>query len=162
GARDGHLAFAASTELRALGSAGTGERVRITSLDLESAVRPWSSVDFVKVDAEGEEERILAGGKNFFATRSPLVMFEINGGDKVNERLRAIFPAIGYKLFRQLAGAPVLVPVDVAQPLDGYELNLFAAKPDRVRAMSQRGLLVEDIVNWVPGTLEEQGAISFW
>src|SRR5262249_44145827 len=59
GARDGHLAFAASTELRALGSAGTGERVRITSLDLESAVRPWSSVDFVKVDAEGEEERIL-------------------------------------------------------------------------------------------------------
>ena len=48
----------------------------------------------------------LAGGRNFFARRSPLIMFKIKAGHKVNEQLRALFPAIGYGLFRQLGGAP--------------------------------------------------------
>lgn len=160
--REGALAFAGSTELRALCTVGTGEPVRITSLDLQSAVHPWSSVDFVKIDAEGEEERIITGGRTFFATHSPLVMFEIMAGDKVNERLRTIFPTIGYHVFRQLAGAPILVPDDLSQPLDGYELNLFAAKPDRVKALSQQGLLVDTISDWIPGETELKYAVSFW
>jgi len=150
GRREGHLAFAGSSELRALGPAGSGESVQITSLDLESAEHHWSSVDFIKIDAEGEEERIITGGRKFFATRSPLVMFEIKAGDKVNEQLRTVFPGIGYRLFRQLAGEPVLVPDDPSQPLDGYELNLFAAKPDRVGALSRDGLLVDNISDWAP------------
>jgi hypothetical protein len=68
----------------------------------------------------------------------------------VNERLRTVFPGIGYRLFRQLAGEPVLVPDDPSQPLDDYELNLFAAKPDRVDALSRDGLLVDSISNWAP------------
>ena len=148
GRRRGHLAFAGSSELRALGLAGSGESVQITSLDTENAERHWSSVDFVKIDAEGEEERIITGGREFFAAHSPLVMFEIKAGDKVNERLRTVFPGIGYRLFRQLAGEPVLVPDDPSQPLDGYELNLFAAKQDRVAALSRSGLLVDGISDW--------------
>jgi FkbM family methyltransferase len=160
--REGHLAFAGSTELRSLGDAGTGEPVRITSLDLESAVRPWSSVDFIKIDAEGEEERIITGGQALLATHSPLVMFEIKAGEKVNERLRAIFPTIGYRVFRQLAGAPILVPDDATTPLDGYELNLFAAKPDRVNARSQQGLLVDALSGWIPGEADRNHAVAFW
>jgi FkbM family methyltransferase len=158
----GHLAFAASSELRALGAAGTGEPVGITSLDLESGSRSWSSVDFVKIDAEGEEERIVAGGRNFFAIHSPLVMFEIKAGNTVNERLRTIFPSIGYRLFRQLAGAPILVPDDTKQPLDGYELNLFAVKPDRAIALSQQGLLTETIPGWGPSKDDQDSAVVFW
>ena len=158
-AGEGHLAFAWSSELRALGSAGVGEPVRITTLDLEDATQVWSSPDFIKIDAEGEEERIIVGGRKFFATHSPLVMFEIKAGDKVNEQLRAIFPTIGYSLFRQLAGAPVLVPEDARQPLDGYELNLFAAKPDRVSALSQQGLLATAIPAWAPS--EDVGKRGF-
>jgi FkbM family methyltransferase len=149
--KEGYLASAASTELRALGPAGSGEPVHITSLDLENAERGWRSVDFVKIDAEGEEERIIAGGRGFFADHSPLVMFEIKSGDKVNERLRAVFPGIGYRVFRQLAGAPILVPDD-AKPLDGYELNLFAAKPDRADALAREGLLADTIPRWSPET----------
>ena len=108
--REGRLVFGGSSELNALGDSGVGETVRITSLDSEDAARGWPSPDFIKIDAEGEEERILAGGRNFFARHSPLIMFEIKAGDKVNEQLRALFPAIGYRLFRQLGGAPILVP----------------------------------------------------
>jgi FkbM family methyltransferase len=64
--RHGRLVIGASSELNQLdGSApgeqgqGPGEAVRI-SLDAEDASRRFPRVDFVKIDAEGEEERILA------------------------------------------------------------------------------------------------------
>ncbi len=164
GEREGHLGFADSSELRALGGGGGGggEPVRITSLDLESAARGWPEVDFIKIDAEGEEERIVAGAKDFFARHSPLVMFEIKSGNAVHERLRQIYPAMGYRLFRQLGGAPLLVPADLTKPLDGYELNLFAAKPDRAQELAQRGLLVEPVPDWRPGPADLDRAVSFW
>jgi len=160
--REGRLVFGGSSELNALGDSGAGETVRITSLDGEDAARGWPSPDFMKIDAEGEEERILSGGRNFLARHSPLIMFEIKAGDKVNERLRTLFPSIGYRLFRQLGGAPILVPDDAQRPLDGYELNLFAAKPDRVSALSQQGLLVDAIPAWAPSEDDRKNADLFW
>jgi FkbM family methyltransferase len=159
--REGLLVFGPSSELNALGDSGSGEPVRITSLDNEDAARGWPPPDFLKIDAEGEEERILAGGRNFFARHSPLIMFEIKT-DKVNEHLRALFPAIGYRLFRQLGGAPVLVADDAQQPLDEYELNMFAAKPDRVSALSQQGLLVDAVPAWVPSADSYKIVEPFW
>jgi FkbM family methyltransferase len=160
--RDGHLGFAATSEQRALDDAGIGERVRVTSLDSENGARSWRAVDFVKIDAEGEEERIINGGRSFFGAHSPLVMFEIRAANKVNENLRTMFSAIGYKIFRQLGGNAILVPVDAAQPLDDYELNLFAAKPDRAQAMSQQGLLVDPVPEWLPEPCHQSEAITFW
>jgi FkbM family methyltransferase len=162
GERDGRLVLGGSSELNALGDSGPGESVHITSLDSEYAARAWPSPDFIKIDAEGEEERIVSGGHNVLARHSPLVMFEIKAGEKVNEHLRTLFPSIGYRLFRQLGGAPVLVPDDARQPIDGYELNLFAAKPDRVNALSQQGLLVDAIPAWVPGEDDRRNADLFW
>ena len=160
--REGRLVLGASSELNALGDGGAGETVQITSLDSEDAARGWPSPDFMKIDAEGEEERILAGGRNFFARHSPLIMFEIKAVHKVNEQLRALFPDIGYRLFRQLGGAPILIPDNAQQPLDGYELNLFAAKPDRVSALSQQCFLVDPIPAWVPSEDDCKNADSFW
>jgi len=148
--------------LRALSTAEAGEPVRVTSLDLESAVRGWPSIDFIKIDAEGEEERIVEGGLGLLTAHSPLVMFEVKAGAIVNERLRALLPAIGYRRFRQLEGEPILVPQDASQTLDGAELNLFAAKPDRVSALSKQGLLVDASPPWVPGDEDrKKGEIRF-
>jgi FkbM family methyltransferase len=159
--REGRLVFGLSSELNALGDSGTGETIRITSLDNEDVVRGWPSPDFIKIDAEGEEERILAGGRNFFTRQSPLIMFEL-GSDMENKQLRAFFATIGYRLFRQLGGAPILVPDDAQKPLDRYELNLFAAKPDRVRTLSQQGFLVDAIPAWVPSEEDCKNVNSFW
>lgn len=137
GKRSGRLVFGQSSELNTLNAAGEGEAVDISSLDDEA--RGWPAPDFVKIDAEGEEERILAGGQEFFARHSPLVMFEVSASDKM--RLRHLFEAMGYRVFRQLVRPALLVPVPPV--LDDYELNLFAAKPDRVRLLMEQGLLVE-------------------
>ena len=126
--RVGRLVFGGSSELNALGENGAGETVRITSLDREDATRGWPSPDFIKIDAEGEEERILTGGRNFFARHSPLVMFEIKAGHQINEKLRALFPALGYRLYRQLGDAPILVPDDPQQALDGFRTQSLRRK----------------------------------
>ncbi len=160
--REAILGTAASSELRALTTSGAGERVHVTSLDREDSVRGWGNPDFVKIDAEGEEENILAGGADFFAKYSPLIMFEIKAGDKVNERLRSIFPAMGYRLFRQLGTSPILIPDHPQQALDNYVLNLFAAKPDRVKSLAQCGLLVETIPDWTPNETDRKVAIEDW
>ena len=69
---------------------------------------------------------------------------------------------MGYHLFRQLGDAPILVPDDATQPLDKFELNLFAAKPDRVSDLSQRGLLVDAIPDWAPDESDCKKADAFW
>jgi FkbM family methyltransferase len=150
GEREGHLVLGSSSELNTLDGSGPGESVRVTSLEAEQKARNWGPIDFIKIDAEGEEERILAGAGAFFADRSPLVMFEVRAVAKQNETLPAAFVAMGFGLYRLLAGAPVLVPVGVHERLDAYELNLFAAKPDRAAALAREGLLVEALPEWAP------------
>jgi FkbM family methyltransferase len=162
GEREGHLVLGTSSELNALGGSGPGERVQITSLDAEDQARSWGDIDFLKIDAEGEEEKILAGAGSFFAKHSPLVMFEMKAADKLNETLPAAFAAMGFGLYRLLAGAPVLVPVGAGEPLDSYELNLFAAKPDRAAALAREGLLVEAVPEWAPDDDIRVRALEFF
>lgn len=150
GERDGQLFLGASSELNTLDGTGPGEAVKITSLDAEQVTRNWGKIDFIKIDAEGEEERILAGAKAFFAQQSPLVMFEVKAGDTTNERLREAFIALGFGLYRLLGSAPVLVPVAPGEAMDGYELNLFAIRPEQVATLKRDGLLVDEIPEWQP------------
>jgi FkbM family methyltransferase len=158
--REGHLVLGASSELNSLEGSGPGETVRITSLDAEDGTRGWSSVDFIKIDAEGEEDRILDGGKVFFDRHSPLVMFEIKAGDAVNESLRAAFRQRGYGVYRLLPGEAVLVPDRPDEPIDGFELNLFAAKPDRAAALARDGFLIESVPDWTPDERAREKALD--
>ena len=149
-AREGTLVLGASSELNTLDGTGPGERVAISSLDAEQEARGWRTIDFMKIDAEGEEERILAGASHFFANHAPLAMFEVKAGAKINENLPAAFRALGFGIYRLLDGAPVLVPVAPGEALDPYELNLFAARPERAAALARDGFLVESVPAWAP------------
>jgi hypothetical protein len=62
-------------------------------------------------------------------------------------------------VFRLLGGAPVLCPDDGA-PLDRFELNLFAAKPDRAAALARQGMLVEAMPEWKPDAAARDAALE--
>ena len=162
GEREGHLVLTPLSEFNSLQGSGPGESVQITSLDAEEKVRNWDAIDFLKIDAEGEEEKILAGAEAFFARRSPLVMFEVKAGDQENKELPAAFAARDFGLYRLLAGAPVLVPVGAGDALDSYELNLFAARPDRAAALAREGLLVETVPPWTPDDTDRARGLEFF
>jgi len=142
---NGWLRESWSDELRSIVS-GTetgndGQYIETSTLDAEAVLHAWTGIDFVKIDAEGMEDRIIAGGRRFFRDHSPLVMYEINNGGVHNLSLRWLFEVLGYQAFRLNGDGSFLSPVGDEQP-DRYMINMFAVKPCRAEELAARGLLV--------------------
>ncbi len=133
---------------------GATEEVSLTTLDACLDAFGWSQVGLLKIDAEGEEERILAGGQVFFRELSPLVMFEVQTGDALRLELVERFEALGYACFRLVPGLGALMTFDPSAGVDGYLLNLFAAKPDRAEALAAGGWLVQTTTPQPPETAD--------
>jgi FkbM family methyltransferase len=140
----GRLGVQAHSELNSLThEAGEpGEEVRVDTLDEAAARHGMRGIDFVKLDAEGEEDRIVAGGQEFFRAEDPLVMFEFKHRQALNTPLLASFRAAGYGIFRLIGPSSLLVPVANAADLDIFELNLFACKESRAASLERLGLLL--------------------
>ena len=133
-----------NTELNSLTALSTGggrtEQVTVSTLDGQQRVLQWPAIDFVKIDAEGEEQNVIAGGEGFFAKQSPLVMFEIaREGRNVGVTLPA-FRRLGYDAYRLIGPDEMLVPVGSEAETE-LEYNLFCCKPDRAERLAAAGLL---------------------
>ena len=135
-----------NSELNSLhaGSGGEGEMIALCTLDACEALGQGRRFDFIKLDVEGEEANVVKGGRRFFAEQSPLVMFEIRSRVEITHEVPDLLLAAGYRIFRLVPGLQVLVPWEPAEPLDPYQLNLFAAKADRIAALAEAGCLVGD------------------
>ncbi|MBI5901348.1 MAG: FkbM family methyltransferase [Rhodocyclales bacterium] len=161
--REAWLQIASSGEINAISEEGetsaNAERVRVSSLD--TLEHEWSGVaiDFVKIDAEGQEARIVAGGRDFFRRHSPLIMFEDCHDGSRNPALRWMFVALGFATYRLLGDASCLVPLASDERPDFFELNLFAAKSDRAARLEEAGLLVSERVEFALSELERRKAI---
>ncbi len=136
-----------NSELNALARAGSppaaaSEVVSVTTLDACQQRHGWRELDFVKIDAEGEELAILRGGARFFATLSPLVQYEVKEGSDWHFELVRQFAQIGYASYRLVPGLGLLVPFDTSRPHDPYLLNLYACKTDRAARLAAEGRLV--------------------
>lgn len=129
---------------------GETEEVRLDTLDAAWEAQGAPAIDIVKLDAEGEEENILKGGTRFFATCSPLVMFEVKSSATHNMALPQAFRDLGYDLYRLIPGLGFLVPLRNGEELDAFQINLFACKPDSATALETRGLLVMDETSSLP------------
>jgi len=120
------------------------ELVKITTLDESMKLFQWKKIDFIKIDAEGEEENIIQGGLKFFTLNSPLVMFEIKVGNKFNLKIIDKFDSLKYKTFKLIPGLNILAPFKKNEVIDAYSLNLFCCKPDRSNLLREQGYLVND------------------
>ena len=125
-------------------AATTRQIVQVRTLDECQVEYNWPAIDFVKLDAEGEEERILQGGQAFFSTQSPLVMFELKHGDHEAVDLVGVFQALGYAIYELAPGLQLLAPEPIAGKRDAFRLNLFACKPDRAAQLAEQDLLVRE------------------
>ncbi|MDZ4852120.1 MAG: FkbM family methyltransferase [Pirellulaceae bacterium] len=119
------------------------ETVQTTTLDefQKNAILP--EISFVKMDAEGEEPRILKGGRQFFNSQSPLVQYEIKLTSEPCLDLVELFSEMGYDSYRLVPGLDLLVPFDPKAPVDSFALNLFCCKPDRAARLAADGFLVQ-------------------
>jgi protein O-GlcNAc transferase len=125
------------------GGTGAVERVQLFALDgfLERHA-PGRRIGFVKLDAEGEEPRIIAGGWRFFAEQQPVVVFELKHGANVNLALLQQWRALGYGLFWWSEPLSLLLPFDEREAELDFALNLVAVTPRRQAELAARGLLL--------------------
>ncbi|MEY2838515.1 MAG: hypothetical protein RJB60_814 [Pseudomonadota bacterium] len=126
-------------------SVGRTETVPLVTLDDEMKRHDWAGLDFIKIDAEGEELGIIQGAHRFLAELSPLVQFEIRDDTTVKLDVVAAFMALGYEPYRLVPGLQVLVPFDPAADHDPFLLNLFACKPDRADRLAERAHLIRRV-----------------
>jgi FkbM family methyltransferase len=126
------------------GEAGSGdtETVSIVTLDECMDRYRWADIELVKIDAEGEENNIVKGGRRFFTDVSPLVQYELRKSADMNFGLIREFAALGYDSYRLVPGLNILSTFDAASKPDPYLLNLFCCKADRANRLSAQGLLV--------------------
>lgn len=140
------LSLSEHSELNALvhgkPSSNTSETVPLVTIDECMERYGWRDIEFMKIDAEGEEANILKGGERFFAERSPLVQYEIKAGVALHLELVQNFAALGYNSYRLVPGLDLLVPFDAKSPPDGYLLNLFCCKQDRIELLAAQGFLI--------------------
>jgi len=130
-----------------------GETIELLSMDDSMKRFKWENIDFIKIDAEGFEDKVIDGGGAFFDKNSPLVMYEIKHGNDWNIDLVRKFEAIGFTSYKLIPGLKVLVPFDPTESIDKYQLNLFCCKVDRAGQLAQDGLLIKE-----PISLDEIGA----
>lgn len=124
-------------------SGNASETVRLVTLDDCLQRYGWTKIDFLKIDAEGEEANIIEGGRRFFADLSPLILYEVKAGEAVHLELVHKFAALGFDSYRLVPGLDLLVPFDAAVAPDGFLLNLFCCKKDRAELLADRGLLLD-------------------
>jgi FkbM family methyltransferase len=132
------------------------ETVDLVTLDHCAREHAWKDIDFLKLDAEGEEQRIIDGGKQFLAENSPLIMFELRHGQTVNHVLIDRFRDLGYAAYRLLPGLQLLSPLDVNAHHDNFLMNVFCCKPDRAGKLMGHGLLTGELDADIPRKYEEQ------
>ncbi len=140
------LHLSENSELNALTVAGPvsgpSEPVELKTLDVLAQECGLDRVDFLKIDAEGEEQRIIEGGRAFLDRLSPLIMYEIKAGGALNLDIVADFANLGYDSYRLLPGLDMLVPAAASAGIDSYQLNFFCCKRDRAEMLAREGLLV--------------------
>jgi Flp pilus assembly protein TadD len=102
-------------------------------------------VDFLRLCGGMCDPDWLAGGDRFFATHSPLVMFNIGAGSSFDAGVARWMLEHGYGLYRLVPGARVLVPFTSTDEIDSFHTNLFACQPQRAAELAARGLLVNEV-----------------
>lgn len=125
-------------------SSGVSESVQIVTLDECLDHYAWRDIDFLKLDAEGEEANILEGGRRFFAELSPLVQYEVKDASKMHLELIEAFAKFGYSSYRLVPALDLLVRFDSASTPNGFLLNLFCCKDTLAEKLEARGFLLRD------------------
>ena len=119
------------------------ETVPVVTLDDCRGRYGWNDIDFMKIDAEGEESNIIDCGRQFLTECSPLILYEIKAGTDLHLELVHKFASIGFESYRLIPGLNLLVPFDADSQPDGYLLNLFCCKKDRAALLAETGLLLD-------------------
>jgi FkbM family methyltransferase len=121
------------------------ELVKYLTLDelIKDAHWPATSrVDFLRLNVGELLPSILFTGREFFAAHSPLLMLRVTGGSLIPTALIDAMAMLKMTLYQIVPGLNALLAINVAQPLDQHQRNLFACRAECAKQLHERGLLI--------------------
>lgn len=141
GVADLHLAHGVHAGHNTLGSfahedvvRASLERVPIEPLDSVVARLGLSRIDFVKIDVEGAEARVIAGASSVLTSMRPLLLLEVNDkalraqGNCADALIATLRSDLGYSIF---VFSPVTGGLEVARDGDPLSANVVAIPAER-------------------------------
>lgn len=142
----GRFRKAQTPELNVLDSDGEND-VEVTTLD-----KWWKSIqkprlDFIKLDVNGYEKKVLDGAENVLAETSPIVMVSI--GEVDEEELRSIvkhLKAKSYTLYEYVPGPGLLSEIDLSEELDPYLMNVIAVNNQKKNELLDKGWVYDESI----------------
>jgi FkbM family methyltransferase len=154
-----HLAMKEVSALNQIASARAAGSVEVPAVTLDgmAAEHGWGGVDFIKIDVEGHEAQVIAGGAALLASASPLVMLEIVHAGAPDSAGARQLEEMGYSLYRLVPGLLMLAPCDGRAPVDDFQVNAFACKPDRAAQLAAEGALAPSDTAW-----QEKPRLETW
>lgn len=139
-----------------------GEYERIALYPLDGIVEEFEieKLDFLKIDAEGEEEKIISISEVALEQNSPLIMYALKHGVQYNSSLNSMLERKKYANYYYVEALGGLVPL--TNNVDPYLLNLFACKTDLADRLTDRGLLCNKLIAGLPVQLDQNEVLKFW
>ena len=127
----GLLSYGQSPELNTLGNQKqNSEKVDLFALDDLATEMGFDHFNIIKMDVEGYEQRVLAGGKKIIGENSPIIFYEIKEKLNFNFELIDAFSGLGYDSYYYVRGTSTLVKPSEVSEVDCYLLNMVAARPE--------------------------------
>ncbi len=144
----------------------TPQKVHLLTLDQCLAMNGWRQLDFIKLDAEGEESHIIEGGTKSLKSHQPLIQMEMRHGGRFNLEPVRQLESLGFQPYRLIPGLNLLAPCQPSAEMENPPLNLFFSTLMRASQLEEQGYLStqmqppcptlpHDAVSW-PETLWER------
>ncbi len=114
------------------------QEIRCINLDSLIDSEELERVDFLKIDAEGHETKVLAGATELIEKFQPFILYEnIAGQQSANLEMATALQAAHYQLFSYQPWIEKLIPIESESDLDGV-LNIIAVSSDNSSTFIQQ------------------------
>ncbi|MCM1983139.1 FkbM family methyltransferase [Lyngbya confervoides] len=114
-------------------------RVQCLTLDEICDRENLSTVDLLKIDAEGHELSVLQGSRSLIAQFTPVILYEnIAAGQQVNPDVTPYLVQLGYQILWYQPGTETLEVVDSLSTEETQALNLIAVHESTLKNINAR------------------------
>lgn len=140
----------------------TYQPIELVTLDSCWIQGQWGKIDFIKLDAEGEEEKIIRSSSQILNTNSPLIMYELKHNNSLNLSLINTFEEYGYHSYYLIPGLNILAPFVIDEFNNGFLINLFCCKEDKARELEGEDKLLYATSKKFPSAEDDSIADDLW